>query len=77
LHTYLTDTNKHKIQNYFNEVIAELEKSKNNFIRSIEDKKKDFIDKLEKSNKISSENISQLKKANYQKAFQDFIDLFE
>ena len=77
LHTYLTDTNKHKIQNYFDEVIVELKKSKNNFIRSIEDKKKDFIDKLEKSNKISSEDISQLKKANYQKAFQDFIDLFE
>ena len=77
LHTYITDTNKHKIQNYFDEVIVELKKSKNNFIRSIEDKKKDFIDKLEKSNKISSEDISQLKKANYQKTFQDFIDLFE
>ena len=77
LHTYITDTNKHKIQNYFDRVIAELKKSKNNFIKSIEDKKKDFIDKLEKSNKISSEDISQLKEANYLKTFQDFIDLFE
>ena len=68
------DTNKHKVEVYFDSLIKEFNKNEDSFIKSIGVKKDEFIEKLEKTDEINSQEIVDLKNANYEKNFQILME---
>ena len=68
------DTNKHKVEVYFDSLIKEFNKNQDSFIKSIGVKKDEFIEKLEKTDEIDSQEIVDLKNANYEKNFQILME---
>ena len=68
------DTNKHKVEVYFDSLIKEFNKNEDSFIKSIGVKKDEFIEKLEKTDEIDSQEIVDLKNANYEKNFQILME---